>query len=90
MPPEFRATWSTAATAGDVFDIFQIEVIGPALTLHEFKQAFVQNALRIRHIDNDAALATPEPLAARTEAQKACDAAGVARPPATVAIAIPE
>ena len=58
VPDEVRQTWSRAATAGDFFDIFEIEAIGPALILHHFEHLFCQNALWVHYIDNDAALAT--------------------------------
>ena len=58
VPQEARETWSRAATAGDFYDIFEIEAIGPALVLHNFEHLFTPNALWIHYIDNDAALAT--------------------------------
>ena len=58
VPPEVRETWSRAATAGDFYDIFEIEAIGPALILHNFEHLFSPNAVWVHYIDNDAALAT--------------------------------
>lgn len=58
VPPEVRETWSRAATAGDFYDIFEIEAIGPALILHNFEHLFSPGALWVHYIDNDAALAT--------------------------------
>ena len=36
VPEEVREVWSRQATAGDHYDIFEIEAIGPALILHNF------------------------------------------------------
>ena len=58
VPPEVRETWSRAATAGDFYDIFEIEAIGPALILYNVEERLVSNALWVHYIDNDAALAT--------------------------------
>ena len=51
-------TWSRAATAGDHYDIFEIEAVGPALILHNFGHLIAADALWLHFIDNDAALAT--------------------------------
>ena len=58
VPEEVRNIWSRAATAGDHYDIFEIEAIGPALILHNFAHLFAPNAMWLHFIDNDAALAT--------------------------------
>jgi hypothetical protein len=58
VPAEVRETWSRAAVAGDHYDIFEIEAIGPALVLHNFEDYFSEDALWLHFIDNDAALAT--------------------------------
>ena len=58
VPGEVREVWSRAATAGDHYDIFEIEAIGPALILHNFERYLVEDALWLHFIDNDAALAT--------------------------------
>ena len=58
VPDEVRQTWSRAATAGDHYDIYEIEAIGPALILYNFAQYFTQDSFWIHYIDNDAALAT--------------------------------
>ena len=58
VPSEVRETWSRAATAGDHYDIFEIEAVGPALILHNFEHLFTPDALWLHFIDNDAALAT--------------------------------
>ena len=53
-----RDVWSRQGTAGDHYDIFEIEAIGPALILHNFGWKFVDDCMWIHYIDNDAALAT--------------------------------
>ena len=58
LPEEVRQVWSRAATAGDHYDIFEIEAVGPALVLYNFAHVFVQHALWLHFIDNEAALAT--------------------------------
>ena len=58
VPSEVREAWSRAATAGDFYDIFEIEAIGPALVLHNFERFMSADALWVHYIDNDAALAT--------------------------------
>ena len=58
LPLDVRQTWSRAATAGDHFDIFEIEAVGPALILHNWGHLFESNALWLHFIDNESALAT--------------------------------
>ena len=58
VPEAVREVWSRQATAGDHYDIFEIEAIGPALILHNFGCHLLENALWVHYIDNDAALAT--------------------------------
>ena len=49
---------SRAATAGEHFDIFEIEAVGPALILHNWLDYFPSNCLWLHWIENDSALAT--------------------------------
>lgn len=58
LPLEVRQTWSHAATAGDHYDIFEIEAGGPALILHNWCHLFTAGALWLHFIDNELALAT--------------------------------
>ena len=58
VPEPVRQVWSRQATAGDHYDIFEIEAVGPALILHNFGSHLVDDAMWIHFIDNDAALAT--------------------------------
>ena len=58
LPDEVRSTWSRLAVAGDHYDIFEIEAVGPALILHNWADMFVPGALWVHYIDNDSALAT--------------------------------
>ena len=55
---DVRAVWSRASTAGDAFDMFEIEAVGPALVLANFGHLIKHGALWIHDIDNEAALAT--------------------------------
>ena len=57
LPEEVRQVWSRAATAGEHFDIFEIEAVGPALILHNWLNYFPSNCLWLHWIDNDSALA---------------------------------
>ena len=45
-------------SAGDHYDIFEIEAVGPALILHNWLHLMAPGALWIHYIDNDSALAT--------------------------------
>ena len=58
LPMEVRGVWSRAATAGDHYDIYEIEAVGPALVLHNFGELIESESLWIHYIDNDSALAT--------------------------------
>ena len=40
LPEEVRSTWTRASTAGDHYDIFEIEAVGPALILHNWSHPF--------------------------------------------------
>ena len=55
LPMEVRQTWSRAATAGDHYDIFEIEAVGPALILHNWCHLFTAGALWLHFIDNESA-----------------------------------
>ena len=58
LPDEVRESWTRKATAGDHFDIFEVEAVGPALILHNWGHYFTENALWLHFIDNESALAT--------------------------------
>ena len=58
LPDEVRAVWSRSAACGDHYDIFEIEVVGPALILHNWAHLITPGALWLHFIDNEAALAT--------------------------------
>ena len=58
LPDEVRQTWTRINTAGDHYDIFEIEAVGPALILHNWMHLFSPGALWVHYIDNDSALAT--------------------------------
>ena len=58
LPAEVRSTWTRFATAGDHYDIFEVEAVGPALVLHNWKDMITPGALWVHYIDNDSALAT--------------------------------
>ena len=57
LPDEVRQVWSRASTAGDHYDIFEIEALGPALVLANWSH-LMRPGLWVHYIDNDAALAT--------------------------------
>ena len=58
FPMEVRQTWSRMTSAGDHYDIFEIEAVGPALILHNWIHLFTPGALWIHFIDNGSARAT--------------------------------
>ena len=58
LPAEVRQTWTRINTAGDHYDIFEIEAVGPALILHNWMHLFSPGALWVHYIDNDSARAT--------------------------------
>ena len=58
LPSDVRAVWSRASSAGEAYDIFEIEAVGPALVLANFGHLIKHGALWIHYIDNEAALAT--------------------------------
>ena len=57
LPEEVRSVWSRSASAGDHYDIFEIEAVGPALILYNFGHVSTQDALWLHFVDNDAARA---------------------------------
>ena len=56
-PDEVRALRSRTESAGDVYDIYELEAIGPALVLHNFGFLFSDCAW-FHFIDNACALST--------------------------------
>ena len=42
---EVKETWSGAASAGDHYDIFEIEAIGPALILHNVDGSIILSTM---------------------------------------------
>ena len=58
IPESVRAIWSRSATCGEHYDIYEIEVVGPFLVLHNFGHCMPEGSLWIHFIDNEAALAT--------------------------------
>ena len=50
--------WSWQATAGDTYDIFEIEAVGSALILHSWLHHITPGASWLHITDTDAALAT--------------------------------
>ena len=58
LPEDVRQVWSRAATAGEHFDIFEIEAVGPVLILHNWLSYFPSKRLWLHWIDNVSAFAT--------------------------------
>ena len=58
LPDEVRSTWTRKASAGDHYDIFEIETVGPAIIHHIWSHYFEEGALWLHFIDNAFALAT--------------------------------
>ena len=55
VPDAVRAIWSRAEQCGDVYDIYELEAIGPALVLHNFGH-LLSNCAWFHFIDNACAL----------------------------------
>ena len=57
VPDAVRALWSRTESAGDVYDIYELEAIGPALVLHNFG-FLLGDCAWFHFIDNACALST--------------------------------
>ena len=57
LPEEVRTVWSRQATAGDPYDIFEIEAVGLPLILHNWLRQFTPGALWLHLVDHKAVLA---------------------------------
>ena len=57
VPDAVRALWSRTESAGDVYDIYELEAIGPALVLHNFV-FLLGDCAWFHFIDNACALST--------------------------------